>query len=118
MTTQKEEKAQHTPERLPWKIREESAHHRGYVLDNGGLEVAEIYGLNREERAQRLAFICRAVNSHEALVEACKLVLKGLKNGSIKSNPIIKLDSSAREYPMTNLANEISAALALAGEGK
>ncbi len=42
-------------------------------------------------------------------------VIRGLRSGSIKSKPIIKMDREAEEYPMVGLESEIWEALGRCG---
>ena len=102
--------AKHTA--TPWKYVKQG----GYLQIHGNQElIAEMYmGLRAEANA---ALIVRAANAHDGLVEALKLVLSGLENGSIKSKPIIDLSGEIdANIPMMSLHSVIRAALAKAGE--
>jgi len=58
------------------------------------------------------ALIVRAVNSHEQLVSALKLVLKGLENGRVKDSPTIDLATGK----INTIKGRVKQALKSAGE--
>jgi hypothetical protein len=66
-------KQQHS--RLPWKFHEETAHRRAKVLDNGHLEICDVYGIDREIRNANAKLIVASVNSAEGLAEALRDML-------------------------------------------
>ena len=106
-------KAKHTP--LPWKVEivpipsetAECGRNRpryGLILAPDGVCIAETCFKQREANAR---LIVRAVNSHKALVEACRAAHQALMPLAQEPHPLVE-----------NALDKLDAALALAKEGE
>lgn len=75
------DKPQHTP--TPWEIcgdRKPIKNIKDPIffklgIRKGGRRIAEAHGIGEEETKANAAFIVKAVNNHDALVEACRAAL-------------------------------------------
>lgn len=91
--------AHHTP--LPWKAERGSHQTRDpqfwqCPVVHGGLRVANVAGTSKEEAEANAAFIVRAVNNHQRLInqlKACRNKLKDMMDDSEWCQPVGLLDA-------------------------
>lgn len=105
----KEKTAQRTP--TPWKVHKAKFDDIGDYLpiQNGIYEIARVYTPFIPERAENAAFIVRAVNAHDALVEALKYANTYISEELASGSGLDRIHS---------VFDSISSALKLAEGGK
>lgn len=96
----------------PWKL------HRDGIRDAEQNCVGEIYGMTEEDEA----FMFRAVNAHDAMVEALERVSNGISdNSTLVYSAVEHCQRHNTSEPMVGvleLRRVVATALALAKEGK
>jgi hypothetical protein len=70
--------AEHTP--IPWVAMAHKDDNKRFQIRGPGEAGSTTYFICSDANAANAAFICRAVNAHAALVEACRGVMEAAEN--------------------------------------
>lgn len=97
--------------KLPWKLNkfgDPISRHKGVILSGFGVAC----GAPNPEAIANTALVLRAVNAEARMRSALTLVLTGLRNGSVKSKPLLSFsDPKAESLKLESLTDIVEAAL-------
>lgn len=83
---------------LPWIL--DVRKYEAQINTNHGYEVASIE-LPTQSESERLAFIVRSCNSHDALLDTCRAVYKALDEWATERKPTLEELVSLRDQAKT-----------------